>query len=184
MTWRCSGCGETHEAAFVSCWRCGAKRALAPAVLAEDDEETPVEAEQATVDSEFERRQAVIAYQEAAGWYGPIGDRATKAGMALHRLVVAYRLYRERQHGGTRRARPDLDRLWTQFFLAFAVPGGLFLSVQMNSPWLAYLAPGGTAFLLLHIAAVGLCMAAGHRVVRRELDAAAETAVEDGRDKP
>jgi hypothetical protein len=149
--------------------------------LAEDDDEVTVEAEEVAVDAELERRQAVLAYKEAAGWYGPTGDRTTNAGMALHRLVVAYGLYRARQNGGTRSARPDLDRLWTQFFLACAVPVGLFLSFQMTLPWVVYLARNETAFLLAHIGAVGICMATGHRVVRRELDAAAEAAVMDGR---
>ena len=28
-TWVCSGCGETHEAQFSSCWRCGAEEGAA-----------------------------------------------------------------------------------------------------------------------------------------------------------
>jgi hypothetical protein len=136
----------------------------------------------AAVEAELERSDAAAAYEDAAGWNPPVlGDRSVQVGMALHRLVVAFRLCRERQHAGTRTARPDLDRLWTHFFLACGVLGGLLLSELTGFSWLAHLAPNRTVFGLVYVGALVLCVATGHRVVGRELRAAAEAAVRQGR---
>jgi hypothetical protein len=183
MSWQCSSCGETHDDAFDSCWRCSAARLRTASERAEDEREAQADVEAAAVEeAELQRQDAIAAYQEAAGWYRPpLGDRAAEAGMVLHRLVVAYRLYRQRQGAGVRGSRPDLDRLWTHFFLACSVLGGIAVSTFTPFAWLEYLAPNASVFTLVYVGALLVCVITGRRAVSRELRAAAEAAVTQGR---
>ena len=182
MSWRCSGCGETHDDAFRSCWQCGASRAISAGERASEEQELEAEAaEVAAEDAEQQRTVAVAAYQEEAGWYPAVrADKWGEAARAIHRLVAAHRLYRERQDSGARNARPDLDRLWTQFYLACAIPGGLVLGEVARGSWLERWATNGALFTLVHLGALIPCMVTGRRVVGRELRAAAEAAVMQG----
>jgi predicted nucleic acid-binding Zn-ribbon protein len=183
MRWRCSSCGESHDDPFRSCWRCGSTRAATAAELDEEEHQLRADAEEdAAADAQASREAAAASYEVAAGWQPTItADRASAAGAALHRLVVAYRLYRERQDASTRRARPDLDRLWTQFFLSCAVFGGLLISTLTRFSVLDYLAPHPTLFGVVIVGGLLACVGTGQRAVRRELRAEAEAAVEEGR---
>ena len=177
MPWGCTGCGEEHDDAFDACWRCGAER---PAHLSRSEVE--LEPADLAAPSEAQNRftQAVIDYQRDSGWY-PTGpeDKWIAAANGLHRLRVAYQLYRRRQDSHSR-GRPDLDRLWTHFFLAMGVGAGVATGVTINPAWLNFLFSNDARFALVYGVVMLAILLTGRRAVRQELRAAAEAAVRKG----
>jgi hypothetical protein len=185
MTWQCDRCGERHADDFGACWRCVGEDPAALQVRNEDfDDEVELEsneeAEIAAHDAEEAFREQVWAYQRAQGWY-PAGpeDHWTAAANALHRLVAAYRLYRNRQEREGR-ARPDLDRLWLQFFLVLGIFGGVWLGVFTSTAWGELFLANETPFAVFHVTCLFLSIITGKRAAERELHAAAEMAVKQG----
>jgi hypothetical protein len=186
MVWQCDQCGERHADSFVACWRCvGGDPAAARGARDEDfDEEIELESDDApeiaNQDAEQVFRDHVSAYQRAMGWYPSTPeDRWTAVGNGLHRFVAAYRLYRDRQESASL-ARPDLDRLWLQFFLSLSVMGGVWLGFFTSSTWADLLLANETGFALFHVGMLFLAILTGKRVVGRELRAAGEIAVHRG----
>jgi len=185
MTWQCERCGERHDDGFVACWRCVGEDPVAGRVRDEDfDDEVELESDNgseiAAHDAEQAFREQVWAYQRAMGWYPATPeDKWTAAGNALHRLVIAYRQYRDRGDR-TGRPRPDLDRLWLHFFLVLGISGGVWLGMFMSAAWAELLLANETPFMLFHVASLFLSILTGKRAVGRELQAAAELAVQQG----
>ena len=181
MTWTCSRCGECHETEFESCWRCGISRPLTDAEVAEvelleAEDKTPEAADVDQVDEAL-----VDAYGREQGWYpGVPEDKAARAGNALHRLVVAYRLYRARQDESGQAARPDLDRRWTHFFLTSACLGGFVMTLILADAWLGWLAEEEVRFVLCYFPLLFGTIITGQRAVEAELRAAAESATRRG----
>src|SRR5919107_5629798 len=165
MAWQCDRCGERHDDAFVACWRCLGEDPAAVRVARDEDLEDGIELESED-DSETAEQafhEQVWAYQRAMGWYpGTPEDRWAEAGNGLHRLVAAYRLYRERQERASR-ARPDLDRLWLHFFLSLSVMGGVWLGFFTSSAWADLLLANETGFLLFHVGNLFLIILTGKR---------------------
>jgi predicted nucleic acid-binding Zn-ribbon protein len=186
MSWRCSTCGETHEDVFRSCWRCGAKRPPSPAQDAEDEQEEREEAEEdsralAEQEAQVALDVAVADYVRDAGWYSRAPeDHWVAAGNRLHRLVVAHRIYRQRQSRALTVQRPDLDRLWMRFFISVSLFGALVVSLFLSVAWLEVLVDNQVLFVVLFLGLLVASIATGHRVVERELRAAAEAAVKQG----
>jgi hypothetical protein len=183
MTWQCERCGERHDDEFGACWRCVGEDPAAVRVRNEDFDdklESDDGPEIAAHDAEQAFREQVWAYQRAKGWY-PAGpeDRWTAAANALHRLVIAYRLYRDRQERAGR-ARPDLDRPWLHFFLVLGIFAGVWLGVFTSAVWGELLLANETPFVVFHVTCLFLAIITGKRAVERELHAAAEMAVEQG----
>jgi hypothetical protein len=184
MTWRCSGCGESHEDSFDSCWRCGTPRSPSVRILTEEEVDARDEAELREEAEEADRLEApqremdraVEAYQRDAGWKPEwTWNRSMDTGNALHRMAEAHRLYRERQERGAHAARPDLDRLWTQFLMTCAVVAGCALIAIIWVPAEA-LERNMPTFAFFCVVGLIACIVTGNRVVERELRAAAETA--------
>src|SRR4051812_14976160 len=101
MTWQCNRCGERHDDSFLACWRCVGEDPAAIRVARHEDLDDEVDLESddgpeiAAQDAEQAFRDQIWAYQRVVGWYPATPeDRWMAAGNSLHRLVVAYRLYR------------------------------------------------------------------------------------------
>lgn len=186
MAWQCKRCGERLDDSFTACWRCAGEDPAASRVgrdedFADQDEiEFDDSGEIAAQQAEETFDYQVWAYKRAMGWYpANAGDRGVALGNSLHRLVTAYRLYRERQERTTG-ARPDLDRLWLQFFLALGLLGGVWLGFLTSSAWRELLMASDVRLGVIYGGTLLLAFATGMRVVGRELRAAAETAVRQG----
>jgi hypothetical protein len=97
-------------------------------------------------------------------------NEAIAAGNALHRLTLAYGLYRARQNRMSRPAAPELDRRWIMFFLVCAAGGGYVLALILWTDVLVRLPEEVFAAIppVWGIAA----LITGSRAVRAELAAA------------
>ncbi|HET9603550.1 MAG TPA: hypothetical protein VFO96_04620 [Gemmatimonadales bacterium] len=183
MAWTCARCGEVLADSFGACWRCGSPaEGLDPGVEPTDAEFAEIGAaeEAAAVRQRNEFNEAVWQYKARAGWFPPAYGRYAQAGAGLHRLAVAYRLYRGRQEMTARPARPDLDRKWTAFAIMLGLTGGFVLSILLMNGWADFLLADGTRFVIVWIGLLVGCVLTGDRAVDAELQAEAEFQVGRG----
>ena len=176
MSWRCAKCGERLEDTFDECWRCGTTRALTPDEEPQA-EETEAAEEYAEAEMIREENAAVARLNDDLGRLLPRArssdeqpDHLDGPGYGFHRLAKAYRLYRERQERTARPALPDLDRRWTQFFLACGGTAGYVLAMIFWVDVVARLPED--LFIAAPVVLAGLVVITGSRATRAELAAA------------
>ena len=184
MPWIFAHCGEVLGDSFDACWHRGT-----PATDWHQSHE-PTDSELAELGAAeeaaaMEKRnrfnEAVWEYKERAGWFPATYSREARAGAGLHRLVVAYRLYRGRHEASSRRARPDLDRKWTAFAIMLGLTGGIIISLFVSdTSWIDAVLADETRFVIVWLGLLLGTVITGQRAVGAELQAAAEYEVARG----